>query len=440
LCGCATFTSEPIDAPSSMLAFESRSLEDPDLRRYVSAHLPLHEPSAAPAWDLESLMVVAYFYSPELDVARARGAVADAAVRSAAQRPTPSLQGPFVYRFDAKPEDSPYTLGLGLDLPIETAGKRGYRVAQAKHLSIVSRLEIGAAAWQVRSRLRTHLATMHFAQRRIRLLTQQVKLRERIKQLFDEQRAPSALLTVEALKAQAAHVQAKAELARAEAQLLGAQAGAAATIGLPLAALRHADIRLDAFDEPTPDVPAMVVRERALLNRADVQAALANYEASQAALQREVANQYLSIHLGPGYVYDTGAHKFMLPFSGIPLPLFHLNEGPIAEAEARRREAAARFGAVQARVIAQADQAVERWRAAQVLLHLADSLLDVRHLQLAATKELTATAADRLAIMAAELEVCGSELQREDALLGMQSAIGELEDAMQRPLAQPSGT
>jgi outer membrane protein TolC len=441
LCACATFTPEPL-APQAMLgAFEVRSLDDPELQRYVASHLQPREAHAVGAWDLESLTVAGYYYSPDLDVARAKSAVADATMRTASRRPNPTLQMPFGYTSNAKPGESPYTLGLGLDLPIETAGKRGYRIAQARRLSIAAQFEVGAAAWQLRSRLRTQLLAMFSAERRGRLLERQVQLREQVAQLLDKRLALGAASAPEAQQAHAALVQARAERAKAQVQWRDAQLAAAATIGVPLAALRQASIRLDAFAAPVAQVPAEAVREQALLNRADSQSALARYEASQAALQLEVANQYPDVHLGPGYTFDAGAHKYALSLTGIPLALFDRNEGPIAEATARRKEAAARFGAVQAQAIAQADQAFEHYQAAQTALHLADWLLASQRYQLEVTRKwFAAGLSDRLNLVLAELDERSAELARDETVARLQSAVGEMEDAMQRPLAGAAGT
>jgi hypothetical protein len=42
-------------------------------------------------------------------------------------------------------------------LPIETAGKRGYRTAEAQRLADAARLAAGETAWAVQSRIRTAL-------------------------------------------------------------------------------------------------------------------------------------------------------------------------------------------------------------------------------------------------------------------------------------------
>ncbi|MEO6660508.1 MAG: TolC family protein, partial [Burkholderiaceae bacterium] len=150
LFGCVSYTPQPITPQATMQSFEARTLDNPELLSYVAAH---QEGRGVTTWNLESLTLAAYYYSPVLDVARAKSATADAAVETASQRPNPTLQLPLGYTINAKPGELPYTLGLGVDIPIETAGKRGYRIAHARQLSIAARFEVGATAWLVRSRL-----------------------------------------------------------------------------------------------------------------------------------------------------------------------------------------------------------------------------------------------------------------------------------------------
>ena len=435
LCGCASFTAAPIEPAVTMRSFEARTLDSPEVQRYVASHLnarPMGE--ALNTWELESLTLAAFYFSPELDVARAKSATVEAAVQTASQRPNPTLQLPFEYTSNAKPGDSPYTLGLGLDIPIETAGKRGYRVAQARQLSVAAQLDVGQAAWQVRSRLRTQMLDWFAARQRSRLLALQVQARQEVVQMLDKRLSVGAASAPEVQQARAALTQNRIDLGKANQQILEAQAGVAAVIGLPARMLEMADIRFDAFETAYPEPPDDAVREHALLNRAGVLAALADYEASQAALQLEIANQYPDIHLGPGYIYDAGAHKFALPVSGISLPLFNRNEGPIAEATARRREAAARFNAVQARAIGDADRAAQHYRSAVAALHLSESLQAAQQQQWAAVhKAFEVGETDRLSLTLADVEAQSVAMVRADTLAEVQRAIGELDDAMQRP-------
>ncbi len=437
LCGCASFTAVPVTPAATMRAFETRTLNNPELQDYVASHLDAG-PASAPIthWDVQALTLAAFYFSPDLDLARAKTATADAAIQTASQRPNPSLQLPFQYASNPKPGDSPYTLGLGLDIPIETAGKRGYRVAQARQLSAAARFEVGNAAWQVRSRLRTQLLDLFVARRRSQLLDRQIRARQQIVEMLDKRLVVGAVSAPEVQQAGAALTQARLDLSQANRQVFDALAGAAAVIGLPVRELEKADICLDASAADPPDLPDEAVRERALLNRADLLTSLADYEASQAALQLEVANQYPDIHLGPGYTFDAGVHKFGLSLTGIALPLFNHNQGPIAEAAARRKEAAARFTVAQAQAIGEAERAAAQYRAALTARRLSESLQIARERQLAAVRNsFEVGETDRLSLALAEVDADSAALAQEDASARVQRAAGELEDAMQFPLS-----
>jgi outer membrane protein TolC len=98
---------------------------------------------------LESLTLAAFYLSSELDVARAQWGTAQAALRTAGQRPNPTLS--VSPQYDATTvTPSPWVGAFNLEIPIETAGKRGHRMAQAQHLSDAAELHIAATAWQVR--------------------------------------------------------------------------------------------------------------------------------------------------------------------------------------------------------------------------------------------------------------------------------------------------
>ena len=437
LSSCASFEPEPISPADTIAAYEARTLDNPDLQRYVTSHLHGDAGRRVPnRWDLTTLTLAAFYFSPELDVARAKAATDQAAVQTAGQRPNPSLQFPLAYTTNAKAGESPYTYGLGLDIPIETAGKRGYRVAQAQQLSNAARLNIGNVAWQVRSHLRSHLLNLYAAMRKAQILEQQITIQQQIVAMLDKRLTLGAASAPEANQARIALTQNLIDLAHAQQQRQDERAQIAATIGVPVAALAKIQISFDAFEHVYPAIPANDARRQAILNRADLLAALSKYEASQAALQLEIARQYPDIHIGPGYTFDAGAHKFLLPVSGISLPLFNQNQGPIAEASARRKEVAARVNAVQAQAINDTERATQNYHAALGNLQLAESLLSAQQRQLQAMqKTFNAGETDRLTLALAQHTFYINTLARQDALVQVQGSIGQLEDAMQRPLS-----
>jgi cobalt-zinc-cadmium efflux system outer membrane protein len=436
LSACASFTAKPIAAETTARAFEARSLDSPEVQEYVASHS--NAPAVLPirSWDLETLTLAAFYYSPELDVARAKDATAQAAVRTAAQRSNPTLQIPFGYTTNARPGEPPYTLGLGLDIPLETAGKRGYRTEHARQLSVAAQLDVGNVAWRVRSRLRTQLLGLFVARKRSEILEKRSALRQQAVKMLEKRLDLGAASVPEVSQARTMLDRDRLDFIGVQQRARDALAGAAAVIGLPASALAQVDIRLDSFEAVNPEFAGETARAWAVLNRADVLIALAGYEASQAALQLEVANQYPDIHIGPGYTYDAGAHKFAMSLSGIQLPFVNRNEGPIAEAEARRAEAAARFNAVQARASGETMRAAQNYDASLAVLRLTNELMAAQERQLGVLRKLyRAGETDRLGMAMAEHELLVGMEAHGDAVAQLARSVGELEDAMQRPLS-----
>ena len=434
LSGCATYHAQPVSPAALMNDFDARTLDNPELRQYVVAHCG---GACTPGvWDLNTLTLAAFYYSPALDIARAQHGTSQAAIQSAAQRPNPSLLLPFAYTANAKTGVSPYTYGLGLDIPIETAGKRGYRIEQARQLSNAARFNIGNVAWQVRGRLRDQMLILYTAIRRASILEQQLAVQQQVVGMLNKRLSLGAASELEDNQVHITLTQNRLDLANAQKQIADARAQMASIIGLPVSAMRNIDVRFDAFERVYPDIPVNDARRKAILNRADLLAALSEYEASQTALQLEIARQYPDIHIGPGYTFDAGANKFLLPMSGVTLPLFNQNQGPIAEATARRTELAARVNALQVQAIDDTDRAVQNYRIALQNLQLAESLLSAQQRQLQGLQRSFQTGElDRLALTLAQHEFYTQTLARQDALMQVQQTIGQLEDAMQRPLS-----
>ncbi|NMM35892.1 MAG: TolC family protein [Glaciimonas sp.] len=438
LSGCAIYHAQPIAPAALIQSFEARSLDNPELQQYVSSHSNGKVNSnVSNIWDLKTLTLAAFYFSPDLDVARAKSGTSQAAVQTAGQRPNPSLQFPLGYTSNAKNGESPYTFGLGLDIPIETAGKRGYRITQAQQLSNAARYNVGNVAWQVRSRLRNQMLTLYAANHRASILKQQITAQQQVVEMLNKRLAVGAASAPEVNQGRMTLIQNRLDLDNAQQQAQDARAKMASVIGLPVSVLSGTCIRFDAFKQAYPEMPSEDIRHHAILNRADVLGALSEYEASQAALQLEIAGQYPDIHLGLGYTFDAGANKFTFPVSGIPLPLFNHNQGPIAEATARRTEVAARVNALQIQALNDADRALQNYRIAVKHLRLAESLFSVQQQQLTYLQSsFRAGETDRLTLTLAQHEFYANDLARQDARVQVQKNIGQLEDAMQRPLSE----
>jgi outer membrane protein, heavy metal efflux system len=437
--GCARFHPEPISPAESADRLESRSLTNLDVRAFLEQQLkhPLAEWPPA-RWDFETLTLAAWYYHPSLEVARAQRDTARAGETTAAQHPNPVLTvTPGYDTTTAIP--SPWIPLTSLDVPIETAGKRGYRRDHAARLSEAARLNIAAVAWQIRGQVRQALLNLTSARRRTELLEKQLDLQNRTLDLTEQQASAGAVArsATTALRVQLA----KTRLDLADARRLGldAQAQLAESIGVPLAAVQA--LPVEAGWPPSRARPgeltSAAVRRLALQSRPDILGALAEYAASQSALQLEIARQYPDVHLQPGYQYDQGDNKWALGLV-VELPVLHQNQGAIAEAAGRRREAAARFLALQAKVMAEIERAVQNYQASVQALADFQALQDQqarRRDQINA--QYRAGAAEQLDLLNAQTEFAATEMLQLEGRLRHEQAFAALEDAVQRPFELP---
>ena len=435
--GCAPYKYHPAPVSPPVLAdtLYHRSLDDADLRSWMKQCAGF-ESSSWPlkTWDLNSLTLAAYYFSPDLDIARANAAVADAAITTAGMKLNPTVGVGPGYQ---SPPGSQFILGFNFDLPIETAGKRGYRIAGATHLSQASRLQLAQSAWTVRSRVRAALVDYLFAMKTIALLRRQVALETSYPDLIARQVQAGETAQPEVTTAQIALTQLRQALVNAEGQVNIAHVTLAAAIGVQDSVLAGKELTWQGIDEaPMPtSLPQRSVREATVANRLDVQRALEQYEAAQSNLQLEVAKQYPDIHLGPGYNYEEGAHFIALNLSSV-LPLRNRNEGPIAEAEAQRKAAGSQLLATQSAVIAESDKALTQYAGAYAVLEEAQrSVAQLEEQQRAAEQLRDAGETDQLSVVAAELQTVLAERALADARHQAQLSLGLLEDALERPIA-----
>jgi cobalt-zinc-cadmium efflux system outer membrane protein len=434
--GCARFEARPLVPQDTANRFEARTLDAPDLKVFLEKNLKCQALQWPPQeWDLRALTWVAIFYHPSLDVARAQWGVARAGRVTAGQRPNPSLSLGPQYATNTESGVSPWVVPVAVDLPVETAGKRGLRMAVAEHLSESARMDLAAAAWQVRSGLRAALLDYAVAQRRVVQLQGVLDAQQRVIDLLEARLAAGAIAAPDVTAARVAVLKTRTDLIEAKRQAEVDRAGVAEALGLPLQALDGVTLTFDLSLSPDEghDLESAEVRTRALHGRADLLAALAAYAASQSALQLEIARQYPDVTLGPGYEYDQGAHKWGLSL-GVELPVFNHNQGPIAEAQAKRTEAAARFLSLQAKVVAEIDRAMTGRAAVRDALRQIDVLLAAHRRQLQSIEAMVkAGGADQLDLASALIEVRLTELARLDAAFKAQQALGSLEDAVQVP-------
>lgn len=233
LAGCATYHPAPLDPGKNAAAFEARSLDDPGLQQFLREQSSL--PIASPRdWDVHRLSLVALYYHADLEVARAKWKVAQAAAITAGAKPNPGISSSIEYNADAADGTRAWSPGVGLSVPIETAGKRRERIAQALQQAEAARLNFAEAAWQVRSRVRSALLgtvpTEPLLRQQQTLEAERVRLmRRRVEIGFAAQ--------PELTSVQIALQQVSLLADEAHKRLAENRAALAASLGLPVAAL-----------------------------------------------------------------------------------------------------------------------------------------------------------------------------------------------------------
>ncbi|HEV2423853.1 MAG TPA: TolC family protein [Terriglobia bacterium] len=421
----------PLSPALTAQHLEERSLSDGGLEQFIRQNPALSAAAWPPAkWDLQLLTLAAFYFSPDLEAARAQVVTAQAAIVTAGMKPNPTLSvSPGI--------PSPYLFDLSFAIPVVTAGKRRYQIQAARNLSEAARLNLAQTVWTVRSRVRVALLDVLVAERSVDLWRVAEGLQsDRVRRL--EKRLDAGETARPAVESARADLFNARLAARAALGRIGeTRAALAAAIGIPEAALENVQFDWHDFSQPPApgSFPAAEVRRDAVLNRLDVRQALAEYGVAESALQLEIARQKPGFSLGPGYTYEQG-DNFFSPVLSVTLPIFNRNQGPIAEAEARRKQAADHLVATEARVIADTGQALAQYRSAYAQFDEAQQVLaNLRQLQEPMSREQVAAGeADWLSLNAVLLQGSAATGVWIKALFQTQSALGVLEAAMQKPL------
>lgn len=445
--GCAyqSYNAKPLDITAISADFRARDPFSQDFQTYLKNQGYADTALPPKAWGLNELTYSALYFHSDLDVARATWRASQAAEITAAQRPIPGISGDIENHSEHDNGISPWTFGLSLDLPIETGGKRQARIDRATSLTEAAQIEIAQTAWHVRSRVHASWLAYQASLSQTNLLKEELALRTDISEMLKARLDAGLSSSLENANAQLLQQRTQQLLDAELANLADLRSRLASHAGLSMHALSKIDIAevdqtsvTQIRESFLADAEAMEkIQESALLNRLDIRAALARYQATEAKLRLEIARQYPDITLSPGYSYDQGDKIWSLGLKSL-LNLLNMNKGNIAEAESQRELEAAKFRALQANVIGE----LEGRKAAYI--QTLNSLMDAKKLQKAqlertmlTEKQFDQGIADRLELTTAKLS---NILAQQTVMLSeirVQRAAHALEEAMQIPLENP---
>ena len=147
--GCLHFESKPLNPAKSAARLTDRKL-------------------AAKTWTLKALTDEAVRTHPDVALAKAQYATAAATIRTAGERPNPTLNlAPQI----VTPLDwIAGTYGVDIDWTIETAGKRSRRIDVAHQQARAAAFRVVDATWKVRAAVRKAMLELFAAEKRTTLL------------------------------------------------------------------------------------------------------------------------------------------------------------------------------------------------------------------------------------------------------------------------------
>src|SRR5579863_2828618 len=254
---CYRYQARPLAPQGVERQYRSRTLADAGLKEFLQAQVEGRPPSwPANKLNLDTLTLVAFYFHPDLDVARARVAAAEASITTASTMPNPAAGGAGGY---TNAERAPYVLKFSLDWTIETAGKREYRTQQAKNLTEAARFSLAETAWQVRSRVRSALLDHLLATRELELLRREQQTRGDALKLYEERLAAGEISRPEVDVVRTSLTLLDVTTERAKGREKETRAALEASLGLAPGALEGMRFVWNSFEVP-PDEEALSLR------------------------------------------------------------------------------------------------------------------------------------------------------------------------------------
>ena len=350
---CIKYVPAPLEPDVNARGFAMRSLDDEGLIQLLAGRR-----ADEGAWGPDDLSLAAWYFRPELEVARRGWATARAAEVTAGQRPQPGVSVTAVGG-EAGPFESPWATILTATIPIELGGKRGARIAAARARTLAAELDARRLAWELASDVRTATLATVQGDSNVAAWRRRVTLSARVEAQSERLYESGGLGRSAVEQAAITSRLAERELASAGVIATGARARLAQLVGIPGQALDTVRLRTDAERGCTwvAELGLDSLRTLALRRRYDMGAALARYAVAEGELRVAVAGQYPDLQIGPGFAWEQGLKRWILGL-GLPQVLLNRNRGPIGEAIARRAQVASEVDRVQQGILSEVEVAV----------------------------------------------------------------------------------
>jgi outer membrane protein TolC len=425
LLGCARYVARPLDTGDVAAHYHARRLDDPAV---VAALDSLGVPADRTVWRDWDLAQAAWVLRPERARLTAEIRAGEAARITAGARPQPTIATETEYSFSGSGAESRWGLALSTVFTAERGGKRGARIGLASAQLLATRARAQEEAWAVRWRVREALADQAQAERLASAAARELALTDSVLAILRTRYTEGGVTRSDLARVEAERQGAAAEAAARLRDLMMSRAFVAVDVGLPPAAMDP----LPPVHDSTAWCAGMAAQDSlehtALGSRWEIYRALAGYQVAEAELRLEVAKSWPDVQLGPGLFFDHGVDKWTVAFALPALP-FNRNQGPIAEAEARREVAGRRVAEVQDHVLGEVGQAAAGCMAAATEAAALD-LTGVREREALTAAAYQRGEVGRLEVAFARLELARAERRLAEAAGRVVAAGLALERAM----------
>lgn len=384
-------------------------------------------------WSLPELATLARYFDPRVRSAHSRSSAARAQLDIAASRQSISFAPVIEHHSEQLQGETPWSVGVALELPWVAKSRRDAQVARAAALADAAQLGIAQAVWQSRAAVRDGLIELLDARRALEQMEHALAVRGQMRDLVARRVEAGMLSARELGQEEAMHNAQEADVVVQRARLQSARADLAGALGLPLEAFEHIVLADEPLGMMPPDT-ASALRGQALRNRLDIQQRLLEFAAADAGLRAAVAAQYPELSLSPGYLWDQADSVWSLALRFV-MPSTARARGQIAHAAAERELAAQRFLELQSEVIARAEQTWTALQGARVQAMTAERQAEKAKERLQRVQRLFERgAADRIELTAARLTAAASADFERRAATALRRALAAAEDLMQEPL------
>ena len=359
LAGCAHYERSPLRPPSAVLAEPNTELILADAQKIDRPYLAPEPINLSAPLTPNALAILAVLLNPDLKALRAKTGVTDAQAFAAGLLPDPSFQASFDKLLSGP--DIYNGLGAQIGFDLNQLRTRAATRASSQASKRQVRLDLAWAEWQTAGQARL-LGV------RVLTLTDQLAIAlasaETAQRLFEASsraagRGDIAGSDLDTRRQALLDASNKARVA--EHDLVAARSDLNKQLGLP----PNVHLRLAPAPEPASPPPSDQIVRKALVDRLDLQALRAGYDAAEAGLHIAVLEQFPNLSLTLAAARDTANNVTLGPQVGFTLPLWNRNRGNIAIASATRGQLKAEYEARLFQTRAEIDAAVSALAAAR---------------------------------------------------------------------------